>query len=431
MPRDAKPKVVTDFASALLDSAIKEFGSTHVKTYDDFLGSIYGVPIHNNLALQYLLGIDVIPLGRLINVVGPFGVTKSNFCWYLASLFLRYNGYVAFIDSERKGNPDQIHNLLTTYLNLNQERSSWFSWNQAETLDLLLDYNVWYIKKIEEAGGKKLNRPFMLLNDSLGSVTNEESVEKRFDSEDIKGFSAARNAAKLSEDMQVFGPRLFDLPAVGLFINHQKVKIAGEGQPARAAYLPPVKSEKGGEHQRFAYTWIIELNPLRKDKVSHDGVVTQYPCYKMTTKKNAMGSARPYIEVPYRYLWKGDKEGSEFIWYDWNASLVLLLTDDKIFAPSTVNKIIDIHSKGGKYSSDRLGISDVSITEMGDAIHKDKALYEELQEKLLCIRRKPSFGELLEGIDKPQLGGLFQAADDSAAGEQTGEEATNTTSEGL
>lgn len=418
MPRDATPKKQLDFSQSLFDMAVKTFGTSHVKTYDDFLNSVYGVPIHKNLALQYLLGVDVIPLGRLINVVGPFGVTKSNFCWYLASLFLRYDGYIPFIDSERKGNPNQIHNLLNTYVNLPSESTHWFSWNQAETLDLLLDYNVFFIKKLEELGGKKIGRPVLLLNDSLGSVTNEESVEKRMDDEDIKGFSAARNAAKLSEDMQVFGPRLFDLPAVALFINHQKVKIATEGQPARAAYLPPVKSEKGGEHQRFAYTYIIEINPLRKDKVSHDGVVTQYPCFKMTTKKNSLGSNRPYIEVPYRYFWKGNNEGEELIWYDWNASLIHLLTDEKIFSPSEVDKYVDIRSKGSKYSSEKLGLTDVSITQLGAAIHDNEALCKDLQDKLLQIRRKPVYGTIVAGIDKPQSCGEFHTADEGNAGQE-------------
>jgi len=422
-----------DFASTLLDQAIKEFGSSHVKSYDDFLNSVYGVPIYKNLALQYLLAIDVIPLGRLINVVGPFGVTKSNFCWYLAALYLRYDGYIAFIDSERKGNPDQIHNLLMTYLNLGQDRSRWFSWNQAETLDKLLDYNVWYIKKLEEFGGKTINRPFMLLNDSLGSVTNEENVEKRFDDKDISGFSAARNAAKLSEDMQVFGPKLFDLPATGVFINHQKVKIATDGQPARAAYLPPVKSEKGGEHQRFAYSWIIELNPLRKDKVVCNGVSMSYPCYKMTTKKNAMGSNRPYIEVPYRYVWRGNKDGEELIWYDWNASLVLLLTDDKIFdQKKVVDPVIDIGYRPGKgYYSKRLGVEDLNITDFGQAIHDNPEVCAELQDKVLCIRRKPSYGNLITGIDKPQFSGIVPESEAGTVEPAGGEEVQKPAEEGV
>ena len=424
----AKEKVATtdfSFATHLTDAAIKHFGPTHVKGFDEFLGSIYGVPIYNNLALQYLVGVDVIPLGRLINVVGPFGVTKSNFCWYLASLFLRYGGYVANIDSERKGNPDQVHNLLRTYLNFDKlpHHREWFAWEPVETLDLLLDFNVWYVKQLEtakQATGLNINKPVLLLNDSLGSVTSEEAGEKRMNDDEIQGFSAARNAAKLSEDMQVFGPRLSELPVTALFINHQKKVLAAPGG-GRPSFMPPQKSEKGGDHQRFAYTWIFELNRIGSDKIVEDGVTVKYPKFKFTMKKNATGSERPYIEVPYQYFWKGDTEGSELIWYDWNAALVLLLTDDKIMSKEEVRAVLNITKTRGKYSCDRVGAEGVSITELGAAIHKDPVLVQELQDKVLKIRRKKSHGTLIEGIDRDQLLNAFPATGEEDSGEEGGD----------
>jgi hypothetical protein len=232
--------------------------------------------------------------------------------------------------------------------------------------------------------------------------------------------------------MQVFGPRLSELPLTALFINHQKVKLAQQGAPGRPSYLPPQKSEKGGDHQRFAYTWIFELNRTGSDKILEDGVQVKYPKFRFTMKKNATGSERPYIDVPYKYLWKGDEEGSELIWYDWNASLVLLLTNDDIFNKDDVRAVVDItikkgggklpQGKTGRYCSERLGLDGVTITELGAAIHRDAALVQELQDKVLKIRRKKSHGLLIEGIDRDQLLNAFPESGEEDTGEESGDQ---------
>jgi len=412
-PVKEKPVKTDCFQDQLFDAAVKQFGSA-VSGWDDFLKSTYGVPIHNNLPLQYLVGVDVIPLGRMINVVGPWGVTKSSFSWYLATLFMRFSGMVMFLDSEGKSNESQTRAMVSTYLEMEKMHNKWFHHDKATTLDQLLDFNVWYIKQVSEMGGKAINTPIMLLNDSLGAITSEEAVEGRMNDEDIKGFSAARNASKLKEDIQVFASVLRNTPITGLYINHQKKVVDQNG--GRASYLPALKSETGGEHQRFQYTWILELNQIRTDK----GIENQIPVFKITTKKNATGPKRDKgIEVPYERLWRGEQvEGNELLWYDWNASLAMLLTDDKIMDLAEVAKVFDITCKGNRYSSKELGLDKVMDREMGAAIHANPELVKRLQDTVLQIRRKPTYGKLIDGIDRGNPGVELLAAPAGSDGQE-------------
>lgn len=398
----------------LFDAAVKQFGSS-VTAWSDFLKSTYGVPIYNNLPLQYLVGVDVIPLGRMINVVGPWGVTKSSFSWYIATLFMRMSGIVLFLDGEGKSNESQTQAMVSTYLELEKLKSKWFHHNRADNLDQLLDYNVWYIKKCAEMGGKKTNTPILLLNDSLGAITSEEAVDGRLNDEDVKGFNAARNANKLKEDIQVFSSILRNIPVTGLYINHQKVKVS-EGGGGRPSYMPPIKSETGGEHQRFQYTWILELNQIRTDK----GIENQIPIFKITTKKNATGPKRDRgIEVPYERLWRGSQvEGNELLWYDWNAALAMMLVDEKLFDPDKVAEVFDIKYSQNRYSSKMLGLDRVLDREMGAAIHANPKLVETLQDTVLQIRRKPQYGSVIEGIDRGNPGPELLAASEGSLPEE-------------
>ena len=73
----------------LRDSLIKQFGAAEVPTIAEFTEA-YGVPLNNNLPLQYVLGTDVLVLGRCINVVGPWQSGKTQFAWYIAKLFFEF-----------------------------------------------------------------------------------------------------------------------------------------------------------------------------------------------------------------------------------------------------------------------------------------------------------------------------------------------------
>ena len=121
------------FLARMKDAAQKKLADNpHVHFQDSakFFDSIYGIPLTGNLILQYLLGVDVLALGRCLTLVGEPGAHKSEFGWYLAKLMARAGGLVQFIDTENKSNTDQIdavfqdHELFLSNVN----PVLWFTW---------------------------------------------------------------------------------------------------------------------------------------------------------------------------------------------------------------------------------------------------------------------------------------------------------------
>jgi hypothetical protein len=381
---------------ALQASAVKTFGADNIKSWDEFTSSVYGVPIVNNLPLQYLLGVDCLPLGRLISVVGSWGTSKSSFCWYLGSLFARYGGLVPFIDAEFKSNPAQIRSILQSQLTRSPQE--YFLYQKARTIDTILHGMLFWSEQLKVAGGREKGVPLLLVVDSIGTVTTQKAVDKRLENGETPGFTAAHTANSIKEGLQVFSPRMEDLPMLCLLVNHQKTKLDTSGGGGRPSYGPPPTTEGGGTHKDFQYSMTIQINKGLKEKTLSGGIT---PHVLFTMKKSSLGREplRP-IEVPYRSTKRITEKGfDEDIWYDWDHALALMLTDEKLFPKAAVNDIIDIKADGKKFSCKSLGLSGVSAHEVGALIHADKRLVERLQNELLCIRRIEQYGTIVAGTD--------------------------------
>lgn len=152
-------------------------------------------------------------------------------------------------------------------------------------------------------------------------------------------------------------------------------------------YAAKIKSDPGGRHKDFLYTWKIEMN---KDKVDKSSVTGETPNYRMKILKSSLGKTRGWpLEVPY--ISRYNEEGEEFINYDWNEALINLLDGDSV-SKTELNKVMELKVNGRKCSSSTLGLKDVTASELGAAIHADEELVKTLQRDILRIRTKRVFG---------------------------------------
>jgi hypothetical protein len=407
MPRGIKAnseeiKVVDSksFASSLFDSAVKKFGDDGIVNWDSFLKSVKGIPITNNLPLQFLFGIDGLPLSRWISIVGPPGGTKSSFCWYLSTFFLRHSGIIPFIDTEHKNNPNQVNAIVRAQISMPKDEQ-WFHGVSVDTLDDMLDKMIWYVGKIEEATKSGVQIPLLMIVDSLGNVTSKDAVDKRIDDGEAVGNTVyMRNAAKIKNDMQVLDSKVFKLPVMVLMVNHQHEKMMDPSQGrGRPSYMPPEKTEGGGVHKDFKYTWTIELTKVSEPKM-FAGYETRL--LRMKGKKISTGPMHDYpIMVRYKFAYLEDN--TQVIWYDWDEALTMMLTDEAMFKRKDINGILDIKVDRKMYSSSRLGGNLMTATEFGKAIHSDPIISKEIQQHLFHVVEIEKYGQYRAEVDKPAV----------------------------
>jgi hypothetical protein len=361
-----------ELAIQLRENATKAF-SQNVLSPEALLDSVYGISLDKNLPLQYILGVDVLALGRCMSLVGSYSSTKSSLGWYLAKLFLELGGLVVQIDTEHKQNPDQIRAIIDDDTLFER-----ILFTKADSLDQMLDYMFFWAKEYEKIVPEK-NIPMLIIVDSLNAVTSEDAGEKRMKGEETTGYAGARNAGEIQEAMRSFVPKCLDRnPILAVIINHQKLDMSRQVMPGMAA----PKKEPGGVHKDFMYTWKLELAKAETRK----SVYGEVPYFKIKAGKSSLGVQHKYaISVPYKSFYTED--GLEHIYYDWDEALATLLTSDAV-SKTQLKDMMHLVKTGNKYSSNTHKISDESASELGAAIHADPVLCEKLKKDLLRIRKK-------------------------------------------
>ena len=91
--RASASTTATDTLSgAAIAAAFREGAATAFKgagpIEDTFFHHTYGISLAGNLPLQFLFGIDVLPLGMTIGLLGDEGSMKSTLGWHLCSYFV-------------------------------------------------------------------------------------------------------------------------------------------------------------------------------------------------------------------------------------------------------------------------------------------------------------------------------------------------------
>jgi len=392
-----------ELAAALRDSTTRELGKSDIMVEPAELDTVSGLPLHGNIPLQYVLGVDVLPFGRTLSFVGKEGTLKSMLGWYIATIFMRSPGLVNFIDTEHKTNMDQVRGLTK---------------NDTLLESLLFRATVMDINQMNAAMGKygaeydKLcparNVPILYFIDSIGALTSGKAVaamEKTGDASTAAGYEAARRASDLTEQFRAFVPRfLMGRPAILIFINHIKVKMEEAGG-SNFSPGPPEKGSPGGVHKDYMNTATLELTKVKGK--TDEAVKAAYATIFIKSLKAALAPTGRKIMVtlisegPVNRRYPdgdtlGDLESEDDVQrlyadFDWDTALVELLTREgkTTYSKDRKKSVITIQGTPNKRKCPELGITDVvTDAELGAAIHGNPEMVKALQD-VLGIYRKP------------------------------------------
>jgi hypothetical protein len=350
------------------------------------------------LSLRYLFLNDVIPLGRVIQLLGRTGSLKSALVYEFARWTLAHGGLFQYLECENKDAPDLRASILENrpewYLPPNRggrtlyvECGSSQDW-QSAIVECLDAFDAAYAVK---GGGHVFTDPLLIGLDSFAgsaSTSVSDAVAKAGFAE--AGFGGARNAAELKTFLQTQNHRLRNKPIILVGTNHLLQRI-GQTMPGR----PPEEYAPGGRALEHVQTMTFKLQKIAGiKKLTHGGVRL-----KIRLIKNGLGPADRAIEVECLWKYEVNSEGEQRqrTFWDWHAASIGVLLAQQKESVTTWNKIqeiVDIHpTTQGRAWSRELGFpkdSPVKLTELGRALEAREDLLEALY-PVLYIKRRTAF----------------------------------------
>jgi ABC-type oligopeptide transport system ATPase subunit len=393
----------TDALKAVLrDRAARtKGGATQIREMANIFDNLYGVSLPPKyLALQYLMGIDVLPLGRTMTLVGPPGCGKSVFGWFLSTIFAKNHGFVCFADAEDKTSMDQVNGIYASE-GLKATDTFWRQGpkSQEQLFENLTVFGQEMSKAI--AGGTKgcEGMAIMYFVDSINYLAADGTKAKRLDKNEqgSVGYGHAHKANALSEYLAAFVPDFISSwPTSLVTINHQKEKL---GDDNKGGYGGPEKYEPGGVHKDFMYSLNIEF--AKANSIAKHTTTEKRQGMTLKTKKNCFAEHGRQIGI--LMCTSQNKKGTGLLVdFEWGRALVDLLASgqrgwggkDKSYVEvSALSEILEItRESAAKVNCPTLGMVGASPEDVGQAIFdkcdSDPVFYKALQRVLWITSKK-------------------------------------------
>jgi len=381
-------------------------GATQLREMANLFDMTYGLPLGpKHLALQYLIGLDVLPLSRTMTLVGPPGSGKSVMGWYLSTLFAENDGFVTFVDAENKTSWDQVEGI---YRAKDLAAKDWFMRLHPTTQQQMFEHTTLFGQQMTQLIApeckpktKQKNpvhgAPVMYFVDSISYLASAAQVKKRIEENEqgsAVGFAGAHKANNLSEHLATLTPHYVDSwPALYVAINHQKEKLDEEGSGGYGKKT----QEAGGAHKEFMYSLNIEI--MRANGIANHILGTKRQGMTLKTQKSCFSDHGRQIGL--LMCTTQAEEGGIVVDFEWGRAIVDLLgagskgwgkkghcpVDTGMLAPFlTVER-----EAATKCSCKELDMKDVSPEELGMAIidrcAPDDVFYKGIQ-KALWVERK-------------------------------------------
>jgi len=412
----AKRKQQTEDAEEQLMKDLWKISGGNSASLEKSLENMRGIPLERCLPLQYVLGVDGLPLHRMYSVVAAWGSTKSAFCDEICARIQRFGGRCYYMDNEKKKNPYQTlaqfrwflewtEDMLLKIPGVAEKIPRTYTLLYPDSLDVMLKTLVAYLKVLNEFqinNPDKLLKPSAIVLDSLFSLNNAEAINDIKEGEDINNIANVRNAAAMKTYIQTANTLVYKLPVIVLMVNElaereqPSIDMGGKrGNPGPSKFRA---REVGGKFKDFAYSGNFMLEGLDAG-ASNPGYILgktrEVPHVRINLKKACFGVQRDEpIVVPYRNINGADEQygSTTLLWYDWDASLTHLL--HKVIGPNKLTGAFDISCSGGdKYTSKTLELHSLSATEFGAAIHANPDVVKFLQDRVFNIQRIPKIVE--------------------------------------
>lgn len=364
---------------------------------------LVGFPLPS-LSAEYLLATNIMPFGRLIQLIGHPGACKSSLLFELQRWGMLHDGFSATKETEQKDIPYQRaaifeHNpewcgsetkpgrsalafansmeqwqaqVTEVIKKLTQSNEGKLRPEAADALSFSLNLGPIQRKKV---GGWRV--PYILGVDSVMATAPMSQVKNQMEDGHAKP-DFARAAGLLSRYMQGIPHLIRDTSLILVATNHNKPGVDFFGNPVDRA--------PGGQAFKFMETFEIVMNRGAKIVYPFGGGIT----VSMTTIKNAMGEGNRTIEVPMVWSRYQDEQTGRWLqqsYWDWNAATATMLVafqrgkGGKPFWDA-INDIVDVRqAKGKTLWSKRLGIAEdeaVGYHEFGRRVDTDVELRRQL-----------------------------------------------------
>lgn len=288
-----------------------------IRMYADPAGLVPG-----NLALEYLIGMNVFPLGLFVVIIGPSASGKSTLGYEIMRYFYLAGGTYRLVDAESKFSPELVQQILREAYQFWQytQVSNVESW-QTALLRQWDNLSSMAQGKLKTASKALKNIGYSIPHmDLVDTISGKAAVEQQ---EDVEAAGASGrgypvHAMSISGFLRAESHRIQFAPVSTVFVNQEKVGTDTQGRPTSNA--------AGGQSVKFQES--IEIQMKRVGEISENTKFEGYNA-KLSMRKNSM---MPEREIFTRVLTADvrTEQGYEArTWFDWNWSLVKLLTEVK------------------------------------------------------------------------------------------------------
>jgi RecA/RadA recombinase len=270
------------------------------------------------LCLRYFFQSTVFPLGRVIQLAGPFGSCKTAFLDELMRWHMVYGGGGAIAECEGKDASLMRHGILDynpVWLRRIEygEANKLEDWQQFLTASLIQFQTV-----MDMPGGPGRTIPILFGVDSLTAVDTATEIAKVAEAgHSSLGYATQANLITRFMRQGVVG-RLRGYPFTICGTNHLKIKME-----APRPGMPPGTKTPGGEAVNFMATFLVEMHRVKDISTAHyEGIRVSFKL-----EKNGIGPGRKKFEAQLLWWWEPDETGEtrqRFAW-DWHTATIELL----------------------------------------------------------------------------------------------------------
>jgi hypothetical protein len=371
-----------EFMKIQLAAAQKKYGKANCYVAKDHYIRQFGIPLPS-LALQYMFGVENLPMGRFYGFRGPTQSMKSSICFWLLRNIMEQGGLGLLVETERKVSDTLMEGLIGQFMNALLQ----FNACDLEQAEQMVNDAFGFYKK--NAPDKKF--PYGICWDSLRGVLSKETSAK-IDKEGgvTKQFSSEANSiskffAKMVEELSFWPMMLF-------FVQHEK-KSQSEGHTKNAH----AKTSLGGDAPEFHATVLTRCTVINKVQ---EGAANPYATIKFQTTKNNLGVLGKRVVVTIHFQQRTTEKGQQVhnYFFDWAKADCDMLLSDKLANKAEVKKVLNLEehsSNKGYYRCPELGVKKATASEVMELLNspKNEQLLKNLK-RALRIQRNLRFDEV-------------------------------------
>lgn len=382
-----------EFLKAQMTQAKKEYGPQVYIAGDHYIRQ-FGIPL-KSLALQYLYGVENLPVGRFYGFSGAKGSFKSSIVFWLLRNTMAQGGLATLVESERKVSDTLMHGIIGQYMNQLLQLNA----TTLEETQEMLNKNcfAYYKKNVPER-----HLPYAIGWDSLRGVLSEQTSNK-IDKEGHYTRQFSSEAHSISPFFAKMVEELSFWPMILFFVQHQKKKQQEGGPPGMAGGT----STLGGDAPGFHATALTTCTATAKK--SKEDARNPWAQFQLRTSKNNLGLYGRRVLADIHFHEDVQDNGQRVLNYfiDWDKADCDVLLSDKLANKSGVKEVMGLRemSQKGMYACPELGLEKVPASEIMAALRdpSNEELFYELKANM-GITRNLRFDEVewakVGGTDK-------------------------------